>query len=99
MKNLTLFLLFSILISCNDKYEKIDNDYFEKLSIKDTLLDTKKVVVMKVGDSISDRFPNIVVEDKASDAKYLFKDYESELENDSIIRSYYPAFIYDDDGG
>ena len=99
MRNLTIYLLFSILISCNEEYDKIDNGYFKKLSIQDTLLDNKKVIVMKVGDSISDNYPHLLVKEKESDRKYLFKEYDCELENDSIIRSYCAAFIYDENGG
>lgn len=99
MRNLAIYLLFSILISCNDKYEEIDNQYFKKLSIQDTLLDNKKVLVIKVGKSISDNYPQLLVKDKESNRKYLFKEDDCELENDSIIRTYYPAFIYDENGG
>ncbi|WP_298143768.1 hypothetical protein [Flavobacterium sp.] len=99
MRNLPIYLLFSILISCHEKYDEIDNQYFNKLSILDTLIDNKKVLVLKVGDSISDNYPHLLVKDKESDRKYLFKEYECELENDSIIRSYSPAFVYDENGG
>ena len=99
MTNLTKYLIFSLLISCNEKYDEIDNQDFQTLSIQDTLLNNKKVLVMKVGDSVVDKYPRLLVKVKQSDRKYLFKEYDCELENDSIIRTYYTAFIYDENGG
>jgi hypothetical protein len=99
MRSISTYLLVVHLISCNEKYDEIDNHYFQTLAIQDTLLDNKKVIVMKVSDSLPDNYPHLLVKDKESGSKYLFKNYECELENDSIIRYYYPAFIYDDDGG
>ena len=99
MRNFSIFILIVLFISCDKKYDEIGNQYFQTLSIQDTLLDNKKVTVLKVGESISDKYPHLLVENKQSNKKYLFKEYDCELENDSIILSYYPAFIYDEDGG
>jgi hypothetical protein len=62
-------------------------------------LDNKKVIVMKIVKHTSNDYSYLLVKDKKNSGKYLFKDSECELENDSIIRSYYPAFIYDENGG
>lgn len=101
MRKFGIYFLLLLFVSCNKKYEIIDEDYFRTLSIHDTLLNNEKVVVMKVGDSISDANPYLLVKNNQSNTKsyYLFKQEDCELENDSIILSYKPAFIYDEDGG
>lgn len=100
-KSLPLLYLLLFFASCNKEYETINETRFRSLSIQDTLLNNKKVVVMKVGDSMTDAYPQLLVKSKHSEAQnyYLFKEYDCELQNDSIILSYYPAFIYDEDGG
>ncbi len=82
--------------SCDKKYEVISDEHFQTLSIRDTLLNNRKGLVLKVGKSISDSFPNLLVKSNTN-RHYLFED-DCELENDSIILAYYPAFIYDDEG-
>jgi len=99
MNRLPIYLILLFFASCDKTYEKISDQYFQALSVQDTLLNNKKILVLKVGDSISDTYPRLLVKSNQSKTKnyYLFKD-DCELENDSIILSYYPAFIYDEDG-
>lgn len=52
MRKFGIYFLLLLFVSCNKKYEIIDEAYFRTLSIQDTLLNNEKVVVMKIGDSI-----------------------------------------------
>jgi len=95
MKSLPLYLLL-LLTACNDKYEKIDDAYFKKLTVHDTLLNNNKIQVLKVGLSDSDKYPHLVVNNKETNKKYLFQEFECELANDSIIHYNFTTFIYDE---
>jgi hypothetical protein len=95
MKKIFFFLatLF-ILTSCEKAYKVISNQDFMKLAILDTLVKKPNLLVLKVGDSISDVYPRLLVK---SNRLYHF-DSECEIQNDSTILSYYPPFIYDYEG-
>lgn len=100
MKKLSIFILSFLFISCDKEYNIINEKDFQALSIQDTLLKNKEVIVMKVGKSISDEYPKLLMKKNQLDSKnyYLFKD-DCEMLNDSIILSYYSAFIYEDGSG
>ena len=98
MRNLPVYFLWALLLSCNEKkYDTISDQYFQTLSIRDTLLDNKKVLVLKVGDSVNDDYTRLLVRNKQSDKKYLFEEDDCVLENDSIILANYTVFIYGED--
>lgn len=84
------------MISCNGVYEEISDEEFQNLTIQDTLVKNSEVFVFKVGKSSTDKYSNLLVKSKSKE--YYKFDYDCELENDSIILSYYPAFITDDEG-
>lgn len=95
LMNKVLSLLILILIfSCEKDYEIIDTREFEKLVVQEVLVEKSNYSVMKVGKSVQDEFPKLLVKNKRI---YLFEN-DCELFNDSIIHSYYPAFIIDKDG-
>lgn len=96
MKSIPLYLLFIFLTACNDKYHTIDDAYFQKLTVQDTLLNNNKIQVFKVGNSTSDKYPHLVVNNKETNKKYLFEEFECELANDSIIHYNITTFIYDE---
>ena len=100
MKKLSIFILSFLFISCDNEYNIINEEDFQALSIQDTLLKNKEVIIMKVGKSISDEYPKLLMKKNQLNAKkyYYFKN-DCELLNDSIILSYYSAFIYEDGNG
>lgn len=98
MKRITIYLLVSVLYSCQDTYKIIDNQELKKFTIQDTLVNNNKILVLKIGDSISDSYSRILLKSYRSKTdNYLFNS-DCKLENDSTIFSYYPAFIIDEDG-
>jgi hypothetical protein len=97
MKKNTIYLLLLLMISCNKVYKEISNKEFQKMSIQDTLVENSKVLVFKVGDSISDEYSKLLVKSMSQKKYYLFE-YDCKLENDSIIHSFYPAFVIDEEG-
>lgn len=96
MKILPICLLMVLLLSCEKRYKQISTNDFKEMVIQETLVQNSRVSVFKVGKSNEDEFPEILLQTKAQ-KKYLF-DYDCELENDSIILSYYSAFLIDEDG-
>jgi len=98
MKKLPIYLLALFFASCDKSYTVVDDEHFRTLSIQDTLLHNKKVLVLQVGDSVSDAYPHLLVKSNRSNTNYLFNE-DCELRNDSIMLSYAPAFVYDDEGG
>jgi|GEM_PF-2923827 len=98
MRKLPIYLLVLFFASCDKPYGVVDDAYVKALSIQDTLLHNSKVLVLQVGDSVLDAYPHLLVKSNESNTNYLFNE-DCELWNDSIILSYYPAFVYDEDGG
>jgi len=94
MKKLLLCIIILSFYSCEKAYEIISDENFKKFTIQDTLVHKTNFMVMKVGKSISDEYPKLLVK---SNRLYLFET-DCELENDSTILNYYPAFIIDEEG-
>ena len=98
--NNIFFILIAIFFftSCDKKYENIDYQYYNTLTIFDTLLKNDKVLVLNVGKSLVDKSPKLLVKDIKKAKRYLFE-YDCKLLNDSTIIAYEGAFVYDEDGG
>ncbi|MGV7106100.1 hypothetical protein [Flavobacterium sp. U410] len=95
MKKILLCLtILSFLYSCDKAYKVISDKDFKKFTVQDTLTNKSNLLVMKIGETIDDEYSRLLVK---SNRLYLFES-GCELENDSIILSYYPAFIIDEDG-
>ena len=94
MKQLFIFIVILTLYACGKDYEVISDETLKTLTVQDTLIEKTNLLVMKVGETISDAYPRLLIK---SNRLYLFKE-DCELKNDSIILSYYPAFIVDHEG-
>jgi hypothetical protein len=95
MKKLVTVLVLLLLCSCHDHYENIADWELKTFTIQDTLVNNDKILVFAVGDSPTDEYPRLVVQSRKDHGNYLF-DPDSELENDSTIHAYAPAFLITD---
>ena len=94
MKKIFFGLAILSLYACEKEYEIISEDEFQKLTIFDTLSNQSNRLILKVGNSPEAFSSRLLLK---ANRLYLF-DYECGFENDSILQSYYPAFIIDDEG-
>lgn len=87
-------MILVMLYSCDKEYEVVSDEQYQKFAIQDTLVTKLNLLVLKVGNSVSDSYPRLLVK---SNRLYLFNE-NCGLQNDSTILSYYPAFMIDSEG-
>lgn len=94
MKLYHILFLCLLLLSCEEDYDIISKNELKQLTVQDTLVQNKDFLVFTVGRSSKDSYPRLLVKKKNL---YLF-DIDSELKHDTVIQTYYPAFVIDSQG-
>lgn len=95
MKKVSILIFIIILLfSCKKEYRIINIEDLNKLTIQDTLLNHDNFTVVTIGKSKRDKYPKLLVK---KNKLYVFE-RDFEVQNDSLIISYEPAFIIDSSG-